>query len=175
VQPAATSHSAGSDWRETLDFAMRNFKDESFIAQFLSPGLIRQFRLFCIVDDDQSEKLKVSAIHDENGYRLVRDTLARQYAISEREPNIQVVNVDVSGDRSLTLRHCRQNRRPLAHTYKEVMNYLAALWGFAVRLETMNEDGSIESTHECRVEKRAGMHQPDATAWALTEAFRQRK
>ena len=26
---------AGSDWRETFDFAMRNFKDESFIAQYL--------------------------------------------------------------------------------------------------------------------------------------------
>jgi len=163
---------AGSDWRETLDFAMRNFKDESFIAQFLSPGLMREFRLFCVVDDDQAQKLKVSAIHDDSGYRLVRDTLARQFALSEREPNIQVVSVDVSGDRSLTLRHYRQNRRPLANTYKDVMKHLAALWGFTVRLETVNEDGSIESTHECRVEKRKGTAQPDAAAWALTDAFR---
>src|SRR5690606_33476559 len=28
---------AGSDWGRVLDFAMRNFKDESFIGQFLSP------------------------------------------------------------------------------------------------------------------------------------------
>jgi stage V sporulation protein R len=28
---------AGSDWLVTLDFAMRNFKDESFVAQYLSP------------------------------------------------------------------------------------------------------------------------------------------
>src|SRR5690606_24928652 len=34
---------AGSDWLETLDFAMRNFKDESFIAQYLSPKLMREF------------------------------------------------------------------------------------------------------------------------------------
>ena len=80
--------------------------------------------------------------------------------------------MDVSGDRSLTLRHYRQNRRPLAHSYKDVMKHLAALWGFTVRLETVNEDGSIESTHECRVEKRRGMRQPDAAAWALTDAFR---
>ncbi|OGA00898.1 MAG: SpoVR family protein [Betaproteobacteria bacterium RIFCSPLOWO2_02_FULL_62_17] len=162
---------AGSDWRDTLRFAMRNFKDESFIAQFLSPALIRRFRLFCITDDGHSEKLKVSAIHDEGGYRMVRDTLARQYALAEREPDLQVVGVDVSGDRSLTLRHFRQERRPLAQTYKDVMNYLATLWGFTVRLQTMNEAGSIESTHECRVEKRAGMRQPDAAAWVLTDAF----
>ena len=32
---------AGSDWLETLDHAMRNFKDESFIAQYLSPKVMR--------------------------------------------------------------------------------------------------------------------------------------
>ena len=41
---------AGSDWRKTLDFAMRNFKDESFIAQYLSPRLIREFHLFAVAD-----------------------------------------------------------------------------------------------------------------------------
>jgi stage V sporulation protein R len=29
---------AGSDWLKTLDYAMRNFKDESFIGQYLSPS-----------------------------------------------------------------------------------------------------------------------------------------
>ena len=44
---------AGSDWLKTLDFAMRNFKDESFIQQFLSPKVIRDFRLFCLIDDEE--------------------------------------------------------------------------------------------------------------------------
>jgi stage V sporulation protein R len=56
---------AGSDWRKTLDFAMRNFKDESFIAQYLSPKLIRDFHFFAVLDDDRSDKLTISAIHDE--------------------------------------------------------------------------------------------------------------
>jgi len=34
------------------------------------------------------------------------------------------------------------------------MKHLAYLWGFTVRLETANEDGTIVPTHECRVEKR---------------------
>ncbi len=34
---------AGSDWLETLHFAMRDFKDESFISQFLSPKVMRDF------------------------------------------------------------------------------------------------------------------------------------
>jgi stage V sporulation protein R len=145
---------AGSDWVTSLDFAMRNFKDESFITQYLSPKLIRDFRLFAMVDDDQKQNISIGAIHNEIGYRRVRETLARQYSLSEREPNIQVTNVDFSGDRSLTLRHFRSDRRPLAGDYKEVMKHLAQLWGFTVRLETVTEDGTVESLHECVMEKR---------------------
>ncbi|HNA83584.1 MAG TPA: SpoVR family protein, partial [Thiobacillaceae bacterium] len=86
---------AGSDWVKTLDFAMRNFKDESFIAQYLSPKLIRDFKLFAVVDDDREEKLEIAAIHDDAGYRQVRQLLAEQYNLGNREPNIQVWNVDV--------------------------------------------------------------------------------
>jgi stage V sporulation protein R len=85
---------AGSDWRKTLDFAMRNFKDESFIAQYLSPKLIREFHFFAVLDDDNNEKLSVSAIHDDLGYRYVRQQLAEQYNLGNREPNIQVWSVN---------------------------------------------------------------------------------
>ena len=33
---------------------MRNFKDESFIAQYLSPQLMRDLRLFSILDDENA-------------------------------------------------------------------------------------------------------------------------
>ena len=35
---------AGGDWQKVLDFAMRNYKDDSFIAQYLSPRLMREMR-----------------------------------------------------------------------------------------------------------------------------------
>ena len=60
---------AGSNWKSTLDFAMRNFKDESFIAQYLSPRLIREFRLFAIADHESDSELRVDCIHDDAGYR----------------------------------------------------------------------------------------------------------
>jgi stage V sporulation protein R len=88
---------AGRDWRKVLDFAMRNFKDESFIAQFLSPNLMREFHLFAIRDDDREEAIEVTAIHEEQGYRALRQSLAEQYNLGTREPNIQVFNVDRRG------------------------------------------------------------------------------
>jgi spore cortex formation protein SpoVR/YcgB (stage V sporulation) len=140
---------AGQNWLEVLKFAMANFKDESFIAQYLSPHLMREFHLFSVLDDDRSEHLEVTAIHDEAGYRLLRQSLADQYNLGSREPNVQVYNVDVRGDRSLTLRHYRYNRRPLAGSVDEMLKHIRRLWGFDVRLESVDEKGEVDLLAEC--------------------------
>ncbi len=135
---------AGSNWVETLHFAMQNFKDESFISQYLSPKVIRDFHLFAIVDDDLQSHLNVAAIHNSDGYRQVRQMLSAQYNLSQQEPNIQVYNVDVTGDRSLTLHFVPNQRIPLAANYPEVLKHLHRLWGFTVKLEQVNADGSTQ-------------------------------
>jgi stage V sporulation protein R len=145
---------AGSDWKKTLDFAMRNFKDESFIAQYLSPKLIRDFHFFSVLDDDKKDKLSISAIHDEAGYRYIREQLAGQYNLGNREPNIQVWSVDTQGGRALTLRHLQYLRRPLNQQTEEVLKHVARLWGFDVLLETVDADGTVIDSIECKCEKR---------------------
>ncbi len=127
---------------------MRNFKDESFIAQFLSPKVMRDFRLFAILDNDKEAKLKVSAIHDEAGFRKVREIMSDNYNLGSREPNLQVWNVDLRGDRSLTLRHQAYLRRPLSGDHDQVLKHVGRLWGFKVKLETAHEDGSVSLLQE---------------------------
>lgn len=135
---------AGKDWLETLHFAMRDFKDESFIQQYLSPHLMREFHLFSIYDDESAEHYRVDAIHNEQGYRKLRETLARQYDLSVREPNIQVTNVDVEGDRSITLKHTQQDGKPLSGDTFEVLKHLHTLWGFDVHLESWDGDTMLK-------------------------------
>jgi stage V sporulation protein R len=134
---------AGAPWLPTLDHAMRNYKDESFVGQFLSPKLMRDLRLFAIVDDDKRSDIEVAAIHDESGYRRVREALSHQYDLGSREPNIQVWNVNLRGDRSLTLRHFQHNDRPLDDSAQQVLKHAARLWGFAVHLESVNSKGDV--------------------------------
>ncbi|MEY4753540.1 MAG: hypothetical protein RJA44_1215 [Pseudomonadota bacterium] len=134
---------AGSPWLPALDQAMRNFKDESFVGQYLSPKLMRDLRLFAIVDDERKTEIEVSAIHDASGYRRVREALSHQYDLGSREPNIQVWNVNLRGDRSLTLRHFQHQDRPLADSAQEVLRHIARLWGFAVHLESVNGRGDV--------------------------------
>ena len=147
---------AGSDWRATLQFAMRNFKDESFIAQFLSPRLMREFRLFSIIDEAQAPVLRIGPIHDEAGYRALRLLLAEQYNLGSREPNIQVWNVDLRGDRTLTLRYANPQGRPLEASFEAVLKHLGDLWGFAVRLEEADGEGQVRLLATLMGEKRKG-------------------
>ncbi len=140
---------AGGDWLKVLDFAMRNFKDESFINQYLSPHLMREFHLFSVLDDDREESLEITAIHEEAGFRHLRQSLADQYNLGSREPNIQVYNVNRRGDRSLTLRHYQYSRRPLGPTNDEMLKHIRRLWGFKVRLESVDAHGQAQLVGEC--------------------------
>ena len=51
----------------------------------------------------------------------------------------------------MTLRHVQNDRQPLSDQTDEVLKHLARLWGFTVRLETSQENGQMELTHECKV------------------------
>jgi len=140
---------AGTDWRKTLDYAMRNYKDESFIAQFLSPRLMREMRLFALADHVDESELRVDSIHDDRGYRRVRKLLASQYARESYVPDVQVLRFHRNGDRSLDLRHFAHRGRPLTAATEEVVKHLRRLWGFAVRLETWDGTERIGKLVEC--------------------------
>lgn len=134
----------GTDWLDTLHFAMENFKDESFIQQYLSPKVMRDMKLFCVYDDQDSPEYEIRAIHDDPGYRQVRSALADQYNLSTREPDIQIVDVDLRGDRSLTLKHTRHNNMPLNNECEEVLRHVHRLWGFDVHLGSYNGDDCVK-------------------------------
>jgi stage V sporulation protein R len=139
----------GTDWLTSLDGAMRNFKDESFIAQFLSPKIIRDLKLFHVIDDDRQPELMINAIHNEPGYQEIREALARQYNLGNQEPDIQVYSVDLEGDRALTLYYTQNNRVPLSHTTNEVLKHLHYLWKFPIILKTVDRAGGLLGESIC--------------------------
>ncbi|MCZ6786023.1 MAG: SpoVR family protein [Planctomycetota bacterium] len=124
------------DWRGVLKEAWVNYRDESFIRQFLSPRLVRELKLFRVTNEARDNYAEVAAIHNERGYREVIDALARAYDLSETEPDIQVADVDLKGDRELILRHKVRDAVPLAERSRdEVVGHIRQLWGYDVRLE----------------------------------------
>jgi len=139
------------DWLGAIKQAIRNYKDESFIQQYLSPKVIRDFHLFAVHDDEHEPELEVSGIHNEQGYRTVRDTLAQQHNFGYIIPDIQVYNVDRWGDRSLTLRHYMVNRRPLEpENTTDVLKHLSYLWGYDVKLESVDQNGVVRAVFDLK-------------------------
>ncbi len=139
---------AGSNWLDTLHFAMENYKDESFILQFLSPKVIRELKLFTITDDEENNYLEVAAIHNDEGYQLIREALASQYNLGNLEPNIEIEKVDIRGDRSITLQHNQYNHKPLDNeSASEVLKHLHTLWGFDVHLHSKDNNKTKQSWH----------------------------
>ena len=118
-----------------LKNAWANYRDDSFIAQYLSPHLMRKMRLFKLENLAADPHYKVAAIHDDRGYTQVRRALASQYDPGLRDPNIQVTSADLAGDRRLVLTHQMHNDVPLAEKdAKAVLGHIADLWGFDVEL-----------------------------------------
>ena len=74
---------------------------------------MRKFKLFHVADDDSQPDMLVDAIHDERGYRRLRRALARQYDVAWLDADIQIVDVDLAGDRRLIVQHNVLNRIPL--------------------------------------------------------------
>ena len=127
---------AGSgDWRSVLRHAWANYRDESFIQQFLSPAVIRRFRMFALSDESSSRYCTVTGIHNEQGYRYLRDALARDHDLAALEPEIQVADADLLGDRCLHLKAIRRNSVPLdPDSRAATLKHVERLWGYKVEI-----------------------------------------
>ena len=135
------------NWAETFRYIVENFKDETFVLQYLSPKVIRDMKLFSIMDEHESSHYEVNAIHDEYGYKKIRQALSESYNRSRYVPDIQVYDVDVYGDRTLTLEHTPVNNKKLdSASIRKVLPHVEHLWGFPVRmLEEGKEIGTTKT------------------------------
>lgn len=132
-----------------------NYRDESFVSQFLSPRLIRNFGLFHLRDDEEQPEIEVARIHNERGYRDIRRALSRHYDIGRRDPDIQIVDVDLAGDRRLILQHRVVDGVQIEEDEAEsVLMHLADLWGYDVLLSEVDAK-TDQVIHEIAVRPRS--------------------
>ncbi|MEM9684104.1 MAG: SpoVR family protein, partial [Pseudomonadota bacterium] len=116
-----------------------------------SPHLIRSLRLFALSDDSEDRHYTVSSIHDERGYRMLREKLGDSYEIGLMEPDIQVIDADLRGDRTLRLQHTMRDRVPLTEKSRdEVLKHMRVLWGYDVSLVGVDRE-SESKVYETRV------------------------
>jgi stage V sporulation protein R len=130
---------AGTNWLSAWHNAFKNFRDESFISQYLSPAMMRKERMF-LLDDDAAypREYEVDRIHDDRGFRQIREALSDSKRIGTMFPDIQVVDVDWKGKRTLYLRHTAYNNIALNTRKKErTIAQFERLWGYPVVIESI--------------------------------------
>lgn len=140
---------AGKDWLEEIHYAMQNFRDDSFILQYLSPKVIRDMKLFVVADSESESEYEISAIHNERGYRRVRESLSNQYRRAAYVPEIYVDKVDLHSTNKLHVVHQVVNDRKLdTQEAKDTLEHVRYLWEFPVLLSSKNKVGIKEKIYE---------------------------
>lgn len=114
--------------QEIILESVADFRDESFIRQWLSPKVMRDLHLFAVHDDrEDTEKYHVSAIHNERGYEEVREKLADQYLRAAMVPHLEIASVDRK-TRTLYLQYTEHKGRKLGNIDK-MLPHIERLWG----------------------------------------------
>lgn len=133
----------GQPWLATITDIVQNYRDESFVLQFLSPKVARHFKLFSFNIKENKGYLKVNATHDDESFLHIRKTLAEQYDLSRAIPQVEIVGVDWKGDRWLYLEHRTKNNQRLDYdNMKKTVEHIHKLWGFTVKMEYKDLDGN---------------------------------
>jgi stage V sporulation protein R len=131
----------GKDWREEVKNAAAEYRDESFIEQYLSPKLMRDLRMMSV---DFDKKIgTVTEICDDRGYQNIRRGLASSYNAIDRIPDITVRSARMKGDRMLTLEYRPFRGRTLHKDMaKKTLEHVKLLWGYDVEIVQLDEDGN---------------------------------
>jgi stage V sporulation protein R len=139
---------AGSDWLETFHDTMQNYRDESFLLQFLTPKLVRDFKLMHIQTRAGLGHWTVDATAGADGFKAIRSQLSASYRLESTMPDISVVRYARDSDRKLVLHHQSYDGKLLLTAQAEqTLKHLRSLWGFDVMLETVDQNGATLKTY----------------------------
>lgn len=128
-------HLVGQDWLAICLDAVENFRDESFILQFLSPYLVKKWGLFEIFDKESDKEFVIKNIQDDKGYSRIKSSLSKHYSLGNLQPNIQIVNANLKTSRKLELIYTSIDNKKLSNSREKVIKHIEFLWGYDVELK----------------------------------------
>jgi len=91
----------GKNWIDEVNYAAINFRDASFIQQYLSPKIVRDFKLLKFNSDSRNDYVEVTATHDTEDFKEIRAGLEAHYDYYSRLPYITIEGASLKGNRTL--------------------------------------------------------------------------
>jgi stage V sporulation protein R len=135
----------GKDWVEEVHFAANNFKDESFILQYLTPKVVRDFKLFKYTDDTDEDFYTINAVHSDEDFKEIRKEIAKHYNFFNRIPQIYVEGADLKRSRALYMVYKHIDGKEVnVEEGERTFAAIKKLWPFPLKLRIDYSDGSSE-------------------------------
>lgn len=120
---------ASKEWLPTLTNIMENYRDDSFMLQFLGTKVVNRYKLFGVETTEDDPLYHISEVHDSDDLSGIRDKLHRQYTLEEYLPSIEVHRV-TKPQEGLVLRYKSNEGRMLEETtLRQVLHNIKMLWG----------------------------------------------
>lgn len=133
-----------TDWMTTLQEIVVDYRDESFILQYLSPKVIRDLKLYVLLDKQDDATYTIEYVHSDEDVLKMRELMAQQFSLVHQLPHIEISGVEWKGDRALTLVATLDNNKLLDSTdLSATLEHIRRLWGFGVFIEARDKDGVL--------------------------------
>ena len=133
---------AGSkDWMSVVQEIIELYRDESFILKYLSPKVIRDFKMFSVYDDEESATYRINEVHDDDDILNIREKLSKQYSINDMLPHLEITGVDWDDTRFLEVKQTiHQGKLLEMKTANLTTSYLEDLWGYPIVWDVVEEE-----------------------------------
>ena len=139
---------AGGEWVDVWLDAVENYKDDSFIRQFLSEEVVKEYKMMEISNKEKDSYIEVSGIQNKTDFDSIRESLADNYSLAVMQPNIEIINANITGNRYLEMNHTSYNGSKLdKKTMINTLAYMHKLWGYPTTMQTTYPDGSKVVDH----------------------------
>jgi spore cortex formation protein SpoVR/YcgB (stage V sporulation) len=131
------------DYMTIMKEIVQNFRDESFILQYLSPKVIRDMKFMSLLDE-QDSYYTVEYVHSDEDVLAIRKALSAQYSFARHVPLVKIIGVDWGSSRELSVEIVIEKDRFIEETSGiKVIEYLQALWGFNCEITAITPDGEL--------------------------------
>ena len=138
-------HLIGENGWEVIKQAVQDFRDSSFILQYLSPAVIRKWRMITV--SDHRDHYLVEKIHNQRGYREIRSWLSKSYENRDTEILVQPLNKR----KTMTLELIRRDtpyQQLNTDSVDKMLQYVKFLWGYPVILIHYNKNDVLLKRYE---------------------------
>lgn len=130
----------GKDYMEVIRDIVANYRDETFILQFLSPKVIKEYKLFTLYDNTECANMIIEHIHDDTDYEQLKKALSEQWSHNYYFPHIEIIKHD--SDNMLTLAYTSSDGAKLKYEEaKATLQNFIDLWGEGCELLYFDENG----------------------------------